>query len=32
VYCVVVWRRVIGNVCVLCSGVAACHMYGECSL
>jgi len=28
VYCVVVWQRVIGMVCVLCGGVAACHRYG----
>ena len=24
-YCTVVWQRVIGMVCVLCGGVAACH-------
>jgi len=32
VYCVVVWQRVIGMVCVLCSGVAACHRYGVCTV
>ena len=32
VYCVVVWQRVIGMVCVLCGGVAACHRYGMCTV
>jgi len=27
VYCAVVWQHVIGMVCVLCGGVAACHKY-----
>ena len=26
----VVWQRVIGMVCVLCGGVAACDRYGVC--
>ena len=26
VHCAVVWQRVIGIVCVLCGGVAACPM------
>jgi len=30
VYCAVVWRHVVGMVCVLCGGVAACRMYGVC--
>ena len=29
-YCVVVWQRVIGNVCVMCGCVAACYKYGVC--
>ena len=32
VYCVLVWQRVIGMVCVLCGGVAACHRYGVCAV
>jgi len=32
VYCVVVWQRVIGNVCVMCGGVAACYKYGVCTV
>ena len=31
-YCVVVWQRVIGMVCVLCGGVAACYRYGVCTV
>ena len=31
-YCVVVWQHVIGMVCVLCGGVAACHRYGVCTV
>ena len=27
-YCAVVWQHVIGMVCVLCGGVAACYRYG----
>ena len=30
VYFVVLWQLVIGMVCVLCCGLAACHMYGAC--
>jgi len=29
---VVVWQRVIGMVCVLCGGVAACYRYGVCTV
>jgi len=29
VYCVVVWKRVIVIVSVLCGGVAACYRHGE---
>jgi len=32
VYCVVVGQRVIGVVCVLCGGVAACYKYGLCTV
>jgi len=32
VYCVVVWQHVIGMVCVLCGGVAACYRYGVCTV
>jgi len=32
VYCVVVWQRVIGMVCALCGGVAACYRYMVCVL
>jgi len=32
VYCVVVWQRVIGIVCVFCSGVAACYKYNVCTV
>ena len=32
VYCVVMWQRAIGMVCVLCGGVAACHRNGACNL
>jgi len=28
----VVWQHVIGMVCVLCGGVAACHRYGVCTV
>ena len=31
-YCAVVWQHVIGVVCVLCGGVAACHRYGVCTV
>ena len=31
-YCAVVWQHVIGMVCVLCGGVAACHRYGVCTV
>jgi len=29
---VLVWQRAIGMVCVLCEGVAAFHMYCECTV
>jgi len=31
-YCSVVWERVIDMVFVLCVGVAACNMYGLCTV
>ena len=31
-YCAVVWQHVIGMVCELCGGVAACYMYGMCNV
>ena len=31
-YCAVVWQHVIGMVCVLCDGVAACCRYGVCTV
>ena len=31
-YCVVVWQHVIGMVCVLCGGVAACHRHDVCTV
>jgi len=32
VCCSVVWQHVIGMVCVLIGGVAACHRYGVCTV
>jgi len=32
VYCVVLYQRVIGMVCVECGGLAACYMYGVCTV
>jgi len=32
VYCVLLWKRVIGFVPVLCGGVAACYRYGVCTV
>jgi len=32
VYCAVVWQHVVGMVCVLCGGVAACYRYGMCTV
>ena len=31
-YCAVVWQHVVGMVCVLCGGVAACYRYGMCTV
>ena len=31
-YCVVEWQRRIGMVCVMCCGVAECHMYDMCTV
>jgi len=32
VYCLVVWQRVIGILCVMCGGVAACLKYDLCTV